>query len=328
MPKTDDLAAWRTFLAFAKAGTVAQAAAALQIEPSNVSRAIAALERSLGCELVRHSTRPLRLTEAGELAVKRMEPLLRAHASLISDLTSEARALEGNIRLSSAPGFASRRLTGLLQRFRAEQPAITIDILSGLSESDLQKGLCDIATLTGHPALPGLVCMSRGRNVYLPVASAGYLKKHGMPLTPDQLRAHTGYVYAGPVRHETKVLVRGDRTEPVVFGQSIRSTDILAIRTALLNDMGVAVDMPLVQIVEDLQAGTLVPILPGWFRPPVECYIATSRAAWHLKRVRVFFEWYGRALQALFASYEAQASAVVGLPPDDGAAERTTIFRT
>ena len=98
MPKTDDLAAWRTFLAFAKAGTVAQAAAALQIEPSNVSRAIAALERSLGCELVRHSTRPLRLTEAGELAVKRMEPLLRAHASLISDLTSEARALEGNIK--------------------------------------------------------------------------------------------------------------------------------------------------------------------------------------------------------------------------------------
>ena len=86
--------------------------------------------------------------------------------------------------------------------------------------------------------------------------------------------------------------------------------------------------LPLVQIVEDLLAGTLVPILPGWFRPPVECYIATSRTAWHLKRVRVFFEWYARALQALFASYEAQASAVVGLPRDDEAAERSTIFRT
>ena len=71
--------------------------------------------------------------------------------------------------------------------------------------------------------------------------------------------------------------------------------------------------MPLVQIHEDLLDGRLVPILPGWFRPPVECFIAAGRARGTCG-VRVFFEWYARAMQEVFASYEAKVSAIVGLP--------------
>lgn len=55
---------------------------------------------------------------------------------------------------------------------------------------------------------------------------------------------------------------------PVEYGTAVRSTDVLAIREAVLAGMGVAADMPLVQIYEDLTEGRLVPILPGWSRPP------------------------------------------------------------
>lgn len=92
--------------------------------------------------------------------------------------------------------------------------------------------------------------------------------------------------------------------------------------------MGVAVDMPLVQIYEDLLAGRLVAILPGWFHPPVECFIVASHEAWHMKRVRIFLEWYAREMQALFASYEAQVSDVVGLPKDNGKYDRNKLYRT
>lgn len=328
MSRTDDLGAWRAFIAFARAGTLTAAGRALELEPSSVSRAIAALEKSLGCELVRHSAHPLALTDAGRLAAKRMETILRAHDSLIDALMNDARTLEGNIRLSSAPGFASRRLTPILQRFREAHPSITVEILGGLKEADVQKGLCDIATLTGEPTLPGLVYMSRGRNVYLPVASPDYIRRRGMPVLPEQLRQHTGYVYTGPVRPETKELVRAGKRAPVQYGTIIRSTDVLAVRQAVLDGMGVAADLPLVQISEDLADGRLVPILPGWFRPPIECFNVTTRAAWHMKRVRVFFEWYTRELQALFAGYEAAASRVVGLPPDERPVDRQKVFRT
>lgn len=328
MPKTDDLTSWRYFVAFAKAGTLVAAAKSFDVEPSNISRAIQALEKTLGCELIQHSVRPLRLTAAGKTALKRMETILRAHDSLIDSLMNDNRTLEGNIRLSSAPGFASRRLTPILQKFRDAHPGITVEILGGLQETDVVKGLCDIATLTGEPTMPGLVYMSRGRNVYLPVASPDYIRRHGMPVLPEQLRVHTGYVYTGPVRPETKALVRCGRTEPVVYGTAIRSTDVLAVRQAVLDGMGIAVDLPLVQICEDLAAGRLVPILPGWFRPPIECFNVTTRAAWHMKRVRLFFEWYSRELQALFAGWEEAASRIVGLPPDEGRIDRAKIFRT
>lgn len=179
MAHTDDLYAWRQFICFARSGTLTAAAEAMETTPSSISRAISGLEKSLGCELIRHNTRPLELTEAGRLAMKRMETILRAHDSLMTSLMDETRSLEGSIRLSSAPGFASTHLTPLLARFEAEHPGIRIEILSGLQEADLRKGLCEVATLTGEPTMSGLVYMSRGRNVYLPVASPEYVRRRG-----------------------------------------------------------------------------------------------------------------------------------------------------
>ncbi len=328
MAKLDDLTSWRYFVTFAKTGTLSSAANTLGVDVSNLSRAIAGLEKALGCELIRHNSRPMQLSETGELVVRRMTPILKAHDSLMQKIIDDNSALSGNIRLSSAPGFASRRLTPLLQRFHELHPKITVEIQSGFKPADVKKGLCDVATITGEPTLPGLYYMSRGRNVYLPVASPAYIQKHGMPIDPISLRQHTGLIYNGPVREETKFLCRGEHIEPITFASSIRSTDILAIRSALLEGMGVAVDMPLVQIHEDLLQRRLVAILPGWFHPPVECFIVASHEAWHMKRVRIFLEWYAKAMQELFASYEAQVSDVVGLPKDNSKYDRNKLYRT
>ena len=233
MSKLDDLTAWRYLIAFSKTGTLQAAASMLNVDVSNISRAITALEKALGCDLIRHNSRPMELSETGKIVVRRMAQILRAHDSLIQKIIDDNSALTGNIRLSSAPGFAARRLTPLLQRFQELHPNITIEILSGFKPADVQKGLCDIATITGEPTLPGLCYMSRGRNVYLPVASPHYIQKHGMPFDPINLRQHTGLVYNGPVREETKFLYRGDKQAPVTYASCIRSTDILAIRNAL-----------------------------------------------------------------------------------------------
>lgn len=176
MSKLDDLAAWRYLIAFAKTGTLSAAADLLGVDVSNISRAIAGLEKALGCELIRHNSRPMDLSETGKLVVKRMTPIVKAHDSLMQKIIDDNSALTGNIRLSSAPGFAARRLTPLLQRFYEMHPGITVEILSGYKPVDVQKGLCDVATITGEPSLPGLCYMSRGRNVYLPVASPVYIQ--------------------------------------------------------------------------------------------------------------------------------------------------------
>lgn len=153
MSKLDDLAAWRYFVTFAKTGTLSAAASALGVDVSNLSRAIAGLEKALGCDLIRHNSRPMELSETGKMVLKRMTPILRAHDSLMQKIIDDNSALTGNIRLSSAPGFAARRLTPLLQRFQQLHPQITVEILSGYKPVDVQKGLCDVATITGEPTL-------------------------------------------------------------------------------------------------------------------------------------------------------------------------------
>ena len=328
MNKTDDLGAWRHFLAFSKAGGMAAAAERSGVDVSSVTRAVAGLERALGCTLVRRGVKPLTLTDEGRRTARRIEAILRAHDALMASLSKEAGAASGTIRLSCAPGFAARWLTPLLRDFNEAWPDIMVEILTGLKESDLAQGRCDVAVLTGEPETSGLFCRSRGRNVYLPVASPEYVARHGVPLSPSQLFAHKGYVYNGPVRTETKTLIRAGRSEPVKFGSTVRSADILAVREAVLQGLGVAVDLPLVQIVDDLEAGRLVPILPGWFRPPIECYAAAGAEAWRLKRVRLFMDWFAQAMQDYFSAIERRVSSIVGLPPDAPPRVRSAVFKT
>lgn len=64
MAKTDDLQAWRSFIVFARSGTLTAAAKALETEPSSISRAISGLERTLGVELIRHGVRSSRTQAA------------------------------------------------------------------------------------------------------------------------------------------------------------------------------------------------------------------------------------------------------------------------
>lgn len=304
------------------------AADELGVEPSSVSRMISGLEKALGCELIRHSVRPIALTEQGAAALKKAEAILRAVDTLADSLRNDASALTGRIRVSSAPGFATRRLMPILEPFAKANPNIGIDIMTGIGADGVAKGVCDVAVVTGEPAQPGLVCTSRGRNLYLAVASPVYISRHGLPVRPEDLARHHGYIYTGPVRGETKYLCRGARTAPVRYGSATRSTDVLAIRQAVIGGTGVAVDLPLVQIYEDLIEGRLVPILPGWSREPCECFIVTNRNAWRMRRVRVFFEWFAATMREHFKGYEDAVSAIVGLPPDHPPHPRDEIFIT
>ncbi len=93
MSKTDDLSAWRVFVTVARSGTLSAAAKALDVEVSSISRAIGGLEKALGCELIRRNMRPMKLTEAGQAALKRMETILRAHDGLMEALVNDNRAL-------------------------------------------------------------------------------------------------------------------------------------------------------------------------------------------------------------------------------------------
>lgn len=158
--------------------------------------------------------------------------------------------------------------------------------------------------------------MSRGRSVFLPVASPDYLKKNGIPLKPEDLRNHTGFVYNGPVRPQTEALELNGQVRPIRFKSMIHATDILMIKQAVLDGRGVAVDMPLLHCAEEIAAGRLQIILNGWHRPPVPAFAVCSAAGWHIRRIRVFMQWWCDRFLQEFEATEKVARAVLG---DDAA---------
>lgn len=316
MPKYDDLSAWRFFSSLVQSRSFSITGSAFGVEPSTVSRAISGLEASLGQKLINRSERPLTLTAKGEWVARRIDPILSSHRRLIDAVIRDNATLEGDIRLSVAPGFATRHLMPLLAEFSEVYPRINFSIQVGLKASDVKSQKCDVAVLTGIQDDPALVSLFRGRNIYLPVATPEYVKRHGMPLNPEDLSRHMVFVYAGPVRSRTKTLWKGQYEATIPYGQTVSSTDILAIREGILNHQGVSIDMPLVQCWEDLKEGRMVPILPGWRRPQVPCFVVLSKSSWHTRRCRVFGEWFAQRLLRLFRGFEEAIAGIVPLEPE------------
>ncbi len=305
MSKLNDLNAWKIFVSLSRTGSFSDTAADFDIDVSTVSRVIAGLEKSLGQELFSRNVRPLQLTEVGERAKGHIVPLLHMYHEMIGELQQGNAQLSGKIRLSMAPGFVTRYMLPILMEFNSVYPEISFEVVGGGNLQDILQYRSDIAVVTYKPKDPRIVCFSRGRNVYAPVASPEYIKTFGKPLHPRDLSKHRVLIYDGSVRNATKILVNKEgQEEEVVWDKVVKVGNILAIRQSVLDGFGVSVDLPLLHCAKDIAEGRMVPILPGWYNPPVECFIVTSTSHWRVRRHRIFLEWFRDRLKKFFAAQE------------------------
>jgi len=135
----------RAFLAAVQAGTVRDAAEALGVEPSTVSRAITGLEHQLATTLIERGRRGVQLTEAGAL----LQDLLRRQAGELETLQSQFDALKGMARgtvvLAVGEGFAGDLMGGALPGFVAAHPGISYQMNMGSTEAVTHQVMTDQA---------------------------------------------------------------------------------------------------------------------------------------------------------------------------------------
>ena len=291
MSKLDDLSAWRLFCSLCNTRNFSDTAGEFDVEVSTVSRALTSLENALGQTLILRVTRPLQLTESGQIAYEHASNILLQHEEMVKELTQSSAGMAGKIRLSLAPGSVAVYIP-MLMEFNSQYPEIVFDIVGGGNVQDI----------------------SRGRNVYVPVASRRYIEEHGMPLHPKDLAAHTVLVYDGSVRSATRYLENGDKREEVKWKQVLRVSNILAIKKSVIDGLGISVDLPLFHCAQEIASGILVPILPGWVHPPVECFVCTSKTNWRIRRHRVFLQWFQTRLVQFFKSKEDMVAPFWDIP--------------
>ncbi|MFF3741295.1 LysR family transcriptional regulator [Streptomyces sp. NPDC002566] len=142
-----DVQRLRVLRAVAEHGSFNQAAAALRLTPSAVSQQVAALERSLGTQVVARTTRGVTLTAAGRIMVGTAESV----AAELEHARQQVAALStGRTQLTVATFTSGGRLLlpAALTRLMAAHPRTVLHVREGEPEATLplvRQGAVDLA---------------------------------------------------------------------------------------------------------------------------------------------------------------------------------------
>lgn len=138
------------FLAVIDGGSFRAAASASGLDPSRVSRRIAALEARLGVKLLNRTTRASSPTEAGARYAEGVRRLAQARAALLAEVTGGRDAPRGRLRVAAPVDFGARFVAPVLSEMSAEHAELVVDLRLGSANVDLLAEGIDVAVRIGR----------------------------------------------------------------------------------------------------------------------------------------------------------------------------------
>jgi DNA-binding transcriptional LysR family regulator len=249
-------------IAVAQRGSFAAVAKDRNVDPSSVSRAIADLEAELGMRLFQRSTRSMTLTEAGDLYLQRVEPLIEELTRARDAAAQVSEAPRGLLRLTASVTFGQMRIVPLLAEFRLRYPAMKLECIFTDATIDLVADRIDLAVRLAPTIEGDLIAAKLMDTRYRVVASPGYLANHAPISKPADLSAHqlllfnlrayrSRWIFRDPAGREEHVPIRGD----------ITLAPAGSLFTAALSGLGAAL-LPDWLVDNAVQTGQLVRLFP------------------------------------------------------------------
>ncbi|MGE0097695.1 MAG: LysR family transcriptional regulator [Hydrogenophaga sp.] len=290
----DRLASMRAFQKVVDEGGFAAAARALDMSPAVVTRLVADLEEHLGTRLLHRTTRRVSLTEAGDAYLERVRVILQeldeAHA-LVSSHTSE---LAGVLHLLAPPVLATHVLAPLVSGFRQAYPKILLDIaVESHREPPIED--YDITLMGASDSFDANVIARKVISTEaILLASPGYLKRKGMPQSPEELSQHdclrlkptTGRSRTWRLLHALDVDRHVDiDVQPVLWANHNDTLMHAALDGAGITATTVELAAPL------LQNGDLVRVLNPWITGRLTMYAALPSRKFMPRRTQVFLDY-------------------------------------
>lgn len=263
--------------------SVTRAAQDLGLPKSTVSRTVTRLEARLGLQLIERSTRRLRLTDAGQqyvdLAIQ-MAGLATAAERQLSELKKTPTGL---LRISTPPTFLRSFLAPSLGDFLRKNPLVDLEFLNPGSAVEADIYLRASAPPEDSP----LHIRMLGRIPVSLFASPSYMRKHGIPATPDDLLRHS---ILGINRKVHWRLHSGKREVNLDLTARLAAADPAVHLQLALEGCGIAAS-PLWLAAPHEHSRKLVRVLPGWQSSPVELMALFPGQTERLPKTRVFLEF-------------------------------------
>ena len=190
-----DIKTLELFAAVARRGSFAAVAREVDVDPSSISRAISELEAELGLRLFQRTTRSMALTEAGDLYLGRVEPLMEELGHARDAASQISGAPHGLLRVTASVTFGQMRLLPLLPAFRARFPDLKIEFLFTDENVNLVSERMDVAIRLGPVVEGDLIAAKLMDTHYRVVASPSYLGAHPPLKVPLDLQRHRALLF-------------------------------------------------------------------------------------------------------------------------------------
>ncbi len=298
------LKAMEVFVAVAEHQAFAQAARALNLSATAVSRHIQELEDWLGVELLRRTTRKVSLTEAGRRHLSKCQSIVNDVRALHADAHEKDIEPSGTLRLTAPAFIAKKLLAELLPSYLNTYPKVELDLLAIDREIDLVAEGFDLALRIGELADSTLIARKvRDVSLYL-VASPEYLRVHGSPAHLSDLAGHNCLVDTVPRYGDRWPLRDASFKKHFRARGNVRVNSGEIIESMVLNGMGIAY-LPDFFVFKHLAEGRLTRLLKDVRTPVLGMYLVYPQTHHVSRKLRTFVDFlmgHASQLDTLYSS--------------------------
>lgn len=285
----DTLTSINVFRQVVESGSFVGAAERLDLSTASVSKHVMSVEKRLGVKLLNRNTRNLSVTELGRHYLERCKRILQDLEQTELELESMSSAPRGTLRIACCdictPGawFA-----GVLTEYRRRWPEVVLEISFVGRAVNLVAEDYDLALRLVHDEpLPSGVVARRVRSVPFRIAaSLDYIKCHGMPKTPEDLRRHD-VITTGDLDSFRFECPRGTTEIPV--RSALRCRTLADVAIAVATGMGLGV-LPAALFSDSAFANVLTPVLTEFHVKESTLYVLYADRKYVPFKVRAFID--------------------------------------
>lgn len=288
----DRIDLFRIFTRVVECASFTRAADTLGVPRSSVSAAVQELEGRVGARLLHRTTRKVSPTHDGIAFYERCQRVIADVEETENLFRQTAAQPSGRLRID-VPGRIGRLIIApALPGFLDLYPEINIDLGVTDRSVNLVEDSVDCVLRVGPLSNSGLIARPIGKLLLINVASPAYLKRHGTPRTPDDLRRHWAVNYASPSSGRIEDWEWTEHGAPRGMALQARVTvnSSEAYIACCLAGLGL-IQIPAYDVRRHIEAGELVEIMPDHRAEPLPVTLLYPHRHHLSRRLQVFADW-------------------------------------
>lgn len=233
-----DLSSLTLLVDIIDAGNLSQAARKLKMTRANVSYHLSQLEKAVGVQLVRRTTRRVEPTEVGWRLYEHGRTVRNEIVAAQETITNLGQGLQGRVGLSVPSGYGQMVMSDWLVEFKRLYPGIVLDVVFENRIDNLRDEV-DIAIRILPEPPPQMVAREFGTVRYMACASRAYADAHGLPTELAQLRTQPLITANVVGRHLSLRGYRQGEREEIMLAPTLISDHYPFLRQGILAGLGI-----------------------------------------------------------------------------------------